>query len=312
MPSFRTLLLSGGEPTLRSDVPQLIETFHSTNQIRNVSVPTNGLLPHRIARCAVEVAQIDPQLRVTFNVSIDGPAHIHDPIRGVPDAFASAMQTVETLRDVADKYDNFRVLLNTVICADNYGQLVSFAEHMGSTGLLDGHFFEIIRGDPFRADVKAVPSDALREIYKSLVPIQEHYLVREARRCRRGLLGLGRQVADIGTLINRYRHQWAAFSLNRRWDFPCTAGESITVIDYDGRMRVCELRQAAVDLADYDYDFSEAWSSTIMRSEAATAKTHVCDCTHTCFLGASMRQHFFARFVQAPWLYVLYKTGRLW
>ena len=160
--------------------------------------------------------------------------------------------------------------------------------------------------------MKAVPPDELQDIYKHLIPIQEYYLTREARRTRRGLIRMWRQMTDVGNLINRYRHQWAVHSLDKKWDFPCLAGESIAVIDYDGRMRVCELRERSVDLAHYNYDFSQANSSSTIRTEADIAKTHTCDCTHTCFLGVSMRQDFAARFIVSPWLYLLYKVRRLW
>ena len=312
MPPFRTLLLSGGEPTLRSDLPQLVEIFRTNNRIQNVSVPTNGLLPDRIAGLARSIAALDPQLHVTFNLSIDGFAEIHDRIRGVPGNFEASIRTIENLRRVAEECPNLQVLVNTVICADNYEQVVSFARHIKSTGLVDGHFFEIVRGDPPDVRVKAVPPEELREIYRALIPIQESYLVRETLRRRRGFLSLWRRVTDVGNLINRYRHQWAAHSLGTRWDFPCMAGEGIGVVDYNGQIRICELREDSVDLADYDYDFSQAWHSAIPRNEAVIAKTHVCDCTHTCFLGVSMRQDFSARFLKAPWLYLLYKTRRLW
>jgi MoaA/NifB/PqqE/SkfB family radical SAM enzyme len=313
MSPFRILLFSGGEPTLRSDLPQLVEVFRRNNQIQSASIPTNGLLPNRIAEIAHRIAELDPQLLITFNVSIDGFAEVNDLIRGVVGGFSLAMQTLHKLRQVAEQHDNFRVLVNTVICADNYHQVIPFAEYIKSTELVDGHFFEIVRGDPPEDSMKAVPPEELQRIYKDLVPIQEGYLVREAARRRgRGLIGIWRQVTDVGNLINRYRHQWAVYSLGKKWDFPCVAGEGIGVIDYNGRLRVCELRECSIDLADCDYDFSRAWSSALIRREAAIAKTHTCDCTHTCFLGLSMRQNLTARFFEAPWLYLLYKAGRLW
>ena len=63
MPPFRTLLLSGGEPTLRKDLPDLVSVFLKHNRIRTVSVPTNGLLPQRISALAGAIAGIDPNLR---------------------------------------------------------------------------------------------------------------------------------------------------------------------------------------------------------------------------------------------------------
>jgi MoaA/NifB/PqqE/SkfB family radical SAM enzyme len=312
LPAFRTLLLSGGEPTLRSDLAELVEIFRENSGIQTISVPTNGLVPRRVVEAARQIAQIDPQLSVTFNVSLDGFAPVHDAIRGVPGGFERAMQTLKELQEIGKQYPNFQALVNTVICAENYEQVVPFAAHIRSTGLADGHFFELVRGDPPEASMKSVPPEALRRIYRALVPIQEAYLARTAWRKKRGLFGLWRRVTDVGNLILRYRHQWSVYAQGRRWRFPCMAGEGIGVIDYDGRLRVCELRDASVDLSECGYDFAKAWDSPVIRGEAASAKTHQCDCTHTCFLGVSMRQNFVSRFLRSPWLYMLYRLRRLW
>jgi MoaA/NifB/PqqE/SkfB family radical SAM enzyme len=311
-PNFRTLLLSGGEPTLRSDLPQLVSIFKSNNQIRNVSVPTNGLLPDRITKIATEIVTLDPKLNVSFNLSIDGFAEIHDEIRNVKGNYEKAMQSLEKLAQLSRQQSNFRVLINTVICADNYDQVVPFARHIESSGLADGHFFEIVRGEPPENRVKSVPAKTLREIYQQLLPIQAGYLAREARHRRRGLAQPLHEILDIGNLINKYHYQWGRYAQGRKWDFPCTAGEDIGVIDYDGRLRICELRLDSVALADYDYNFTQAWQSITIRREATFAKTHSCDCTHTCFIGVSMRKDIKYQLLSAPWRYMLYKMGRVW
>lgn len=310
MPPFRTLLLSGGEPTLRTDLPDLIEVFRLGNQIHTVSVPTNGLIPDRIANLAEQIAKSSHKLSISFNVSIDGLDKTHDSIRGVPNSFESAMQTLHQLRQVADCHPNLRVLVNTVICADNVQQVVSLADYIKSTQLADGHFFEIVRGEPKDSRLKSIPPTKLADIYRALIPIQQSYLGGEARQKKPGWLSVWRQITDVGNLINKYRHQWAVYSHNKKWDFSCMAGEGIGVIDYDGRLRICELREQSVQLADYDYQFMRAWNSPIIRREACIAKTHACDCTHTCFLNLSMRQNFLARMVKSPWLYLLYKMRR--
>jgi MoaA/NifB/PqqE/SkfB family radical SAM enzyme len=312
MPPFRTLLLSGGEPSLRRDLVQVVDAFRRSNHVQNVSIPTNGLLPGRIADMAGAIAALDSGLYVTINLSIDGFEETHDRIRGVQGNFQSSLLTINKLRELSVRHPNLRIFVNTVICADNLDEIVEFAEYARSNRLTDGHFFEIIRGEPPDVRIKAVPPEKLREIYRALLPIQEHYVRREARHKRKGVMGIWRQVTDMGNLVNRYRHQWAVHSIGAKWDYPCMAGEAIAVVDYDGRLRICELREESVELAAFDFDFPKAWQSATLRGEAAVAKTHVCDCTHTCFLGISMRQDFRARFVKAPWLYLRYKIGGLW
>ena len=305
MPRFRTLLLSGGEPTLRSDLPEIVNIFFENNNIESASVPTNGLVPDRIVEVAEDLVLMTPELNITFSVSIDGFSHIHDPNRGVGGSFNLAMETLEKLSSIADSHENFNVFVNTVIFSDNYREVVEFARYISSTELVDGHFFEIIRGQPLEVRLKSVPPQALENIYHDLVPIQTKYLYRQASREENFLLSSWRAISSIGNLIYRYQHQLRMHSTGGKWDFPCLAGDGIGVIDYDGKLRVCELRNEQVSLGNYD--FSEAWKSKKIRAEAKIARSHSCDCTHTCFLGLSMRQNIMARFVYSPWLYLVNK-----
>src|SRR5919205_4159914 len=44
MPPITDLWLSGGEPTLRHDAPEIIRLFVENNGVRRLIIPTNGLL----------------------------------------------------------------------------------------------------------------------------------------------------------------------------------------------------------------------------------------------------------------------------
>jgi MoaA/NifB/PqqE/SkfB family radical SAM enzyme len=312
MPSFRTLLLSGGEPTLRKDLPQLIRIFVTFNRIRNISIPTNGLLPQELTLLAEEIASISPKLLVSFNVSIDGFADIHDWVRGVPGAYDLAMESLSRLREVANKHTNLRVWVNTVIMTVNRSQILDLANHILASELADGHFFEIIRGGPPNASLKAISPETLKALYKRLLPIQATYLLREAKRQRGSIFGILRYILDMSNLINRYYHQWKVYAGKGTWSFPCLAGQNIGVIDYSGKLRICELREQGVDLKDFGFNFREAWNSEVVRHESKIARSHLCDCTHTCFIGVSMRRNFYARFFQSAFLFVRFEMGLLW
>src|SRR5215475_7952629 len=47
-PPFEKLWLSGGEPFLREEPPEIVAMFANNNRIANVNLPTNGLLPEKI------------------------------------------------------------------------------------------------------------------------------------------------------------------------------------------------------------------------------------------------------------------------
>ena len=66
--------------------------------------------------------------------------------------------------------------------------------------------------------------------------------------------------------------------------FPCTAGETTAVIDYNGDVRACELREKFATLADFDYDFGALWADHARESElAAIDGGKACWCTSVLF-----------------------------
>ena len=306
MPPFRTLLLSGGEPSLRADLPDLVEIFYRNNQIENASIPTNGLLPERIAKLAGQMATRLPNVRISFNLSLDGFQDTHDRIRAVPGNFDRIRQTMQLLKREKEEHPNLEIVVNTVLCADNWREVVDFAREVEGWKSVDGHFFEIIRGLPPHERMKAVPPDALWRIYGELLSLQEAYIRHQVGRWK-GLRRYWRRIYDVGGLAYQYRLQWQVFVQQQLWDAPCMAGEAIAVVDYDGRMRVCELRDTAVSLEDYDFDFDRARESDALRAERAVAKQHVCDCTHVCFMTTSMRHNLGTRLFRIPWAYLRYK-----
>src|SRR6266536_2003503 len=48
MPPITDLWLSGGEPTLRRDVPEIIDMFVDHNHVKRVIIPTNALIKSRV------------------------------------------------------------------------------------------------------------------------------------------------------------------------------------------------------------------------------------------------------------------------
>src|SRR5438132_8342129 len=48
MPPITDLWLSGGEPTLRRDVSQIIDTFVKNNGVSRIIIPSNGLIKARV------------------------------------------------------------------------------------------------------------------------------------------------------------------------------------------------------------------------------------------------------------------------
>jgi radical SAM protein with 4Fe4S-binding SPASM domain len=121
-----TISFTGGEPTLREDLPELIA--YAKGKGMRVNLITNGL------RCAdgAYVAGLAAAGLDSAQVSLEaGSAEVHDRIVAHPGAFALSTQAVHTLRSAG-----IHTHTNTTICAgnrDHLEELVTYiARELGS------------------------------------------------------------------------------------------------------------------------------------------------------------------------------------
>ena len=302
MPAITDLWLSGGEPTLRHDASEIVDLFVRNNGVRRLIIPTNGLVKARVIEIVDRALGSHPALDLYLNVALDGQGEMHDRIRGVPGHWERTLDCIDDLYPLKEKYkDCFRLNVNTVVCAENYQEVEQLAEFMWNGFRLDGHYFNIVRGEtPVGEEIKQVPDEALPHLYAYVSQLTKRYgdrMFAEDEVTKRFV----KNVAYVGAITTHYRTQRANFSQRTSWPFACTAGETIAVIDYNGDVRACELRGKFGSLRDYDYDFAALWAS-----EARTAELReidggkACWCTHVCFIHDSMRHSRRALLLEAP------------
>ena len=306
MPPITDLWLSGGEPTLRHDVSEIIDMFIRNNGVRRLIIPTNGLVRERVCQIVDRALGSHPSLELYLNIALDGYGKTHDRIRGVPGHWEKTLECIEALYPVKEKYgDRLRLNVNTVVCADNYSEIEGLAEFMWENFRLDGQYFNIVRGDTLVGEeIKRVPPDALPQIYAYVSQLTKRYGGRMFA-TDDALKRFAKNIAYVGTITTHYRTQHANFSESTAWPFPCTAGETIAVIDYNGDVRACELREKFATLSEYDYDFGELWAAQGRQVELnAIDGGKACWCTHVCFIHDSMRHSRRSLLLEAPKNYV--------
>ena len=302
MPGITDLWLSGGEPTLRRDVSEIINTFVHNNGVNRVIIPTNGLIKSRVYEIVDNALSSHPSLHLYLNIALDGYGETHDRIRGVPGNWEKALDCVESLYSLKQKFtDRFRLNVNTVVCADNYTEIEKLGEFMWENYRLDGQYFNIVRGETLVGDeIKQVPPAVLPEMYSYVSKLTKRYGDRmfEVDEPSKRFV---KNVAYVGAITTHYRTQHSNFQKSTAWPFPCTAGETTAVIDYNGDVRACELREKFATLADYDYDFGKLWAANGRSLElTAIDGGKACWCTHVCFIHDSMRHSRRAMLYEVP------------
>lgn len=312
MPAITDLWLSGGEPTLRRDLNEIIDTFVQHNQVKRVIIPTNALIKTRTYEVVDHALTFHPQLDLYLNVALDGYGKTHDRIRGVPGNWEKALECIQYLYPLKDKFgDRFRLNVNTVVCSENYLEVEKLAEFMWANYKLDGQYFNIIRGDtPVGDEIKQVPPAILPSLYEFAARLTRRYgerMFQEDDAAKRFI----KNVAYVGAITTHYRTQHANFVTPTPWPFPCTAGETTAVIDYNGDVRACELREKFATLADYEYDFGALWAANERQLELnAIDGGKACWCTHVCFIHDSMRHSRRALLFDLPKNYLTRESWR--
>ena len=166
MPPITDLWLSGGEPTLRRDVSDVIDLFVANNAVKRVIIPTNGLIKSRTFEIVDKALEKNPWLDLYLNIALDGYGETHDRIRGVPGNWPRALDCIESLYPLKSKYtDRFRLNVNTVVCAANYTEIEMLSEFMWRNYRLDGQYFNIIRGETLAGELRPpCPVDLIAQL----------------------------------------------------------------------------------------------------------------------------------------------------
>src|SRR5919198_751485 len=177
MPAITDLWLSGGEPTLRHDASEVIQLFVENNGVRRVIIPTNGLLKGRTFEIVDRALALHSELHLYLNVALDGYGETHDRVRGVPGNWGRTLDCIRSLYPLKDRYaGRFRLNVNTVVCSENYAEVERLADFMFENFRLDGHYFNIVRGETKAGEgIKQVPPEVLPALYARVSALTAAY-----------------------------------------------------------------------------------------------------------------------------------------
>ncbi len=304
-PQFNKLWLSGGEPFMRDELVEIIKLFYDNNKVKEISLPTNGLLTDRIVKWTGRILEQCPGMRVLLNFSLDGIGATHDKIRGVPGNFKKTIRTMELIKE---KYpDNSDLIVNaaTVITPLGYDQAFDLGVYLLKKELIATQFFEIVRGNPLDPDTKGLNEEQVRALRKKVYPLQAE----QANRLFKYFKGAKKAIAKkyfLGYLRFINNIQDANHKGPKHWGMRCTAGETTFVLDHNGDFRSCEMREPIGNMKDYDYDLSKAAFGNRMKQEIdeiGGGKKADCWCTHGCWITSSIKFSPYTILFRIPWAY---------
>lgn len=124
------ITLSGGEPMLRNDLPEVIKILHRNIPSATLNLTTNGFNPIRTEEVLKKVLKDNPKIKFgTVGLSLNGPREIHDETRGVPGSFDRVIETYKRIKDLVPCSFSFTFCEKNV---DYFNYVQDFAEKNGT------------------------------------------------------------------------------------------------------------------------------------------------------------------------------------
>ncbi len=251
--------ISGGEPFLRADLPDIVELAARHLRPAVIHAPTNAIAPGRVRRGVEDILdrlrRIAPHTMFTLKPSFDGLGADHDRIRGVRGNFAKVLRLLEELEPLRAAFPKLKVGLGTVVSTLNIDRLEPIADYAARLDV-DSYINEIaeLRVEMFNADEPITPSaDAYAAAMEGFKERTEAMLRR-----RSGL-------ARVTLAFRLYYYDLVVRILRqRRQVIPCYGGiTNVHISPYGDVWPCCILAYDGSfgDLRAAGYDFDRVWRS---------------------------------------------------
>lgn len=266
--------LTGGEPFLRRDITKIAEIFYRNNKFHLLTICTNGILQDQVIQSVSEICKICTNAHLILHVSLDGMEKTHNQIRGAPDGFRKAIETIQELKKLKKDFKNFNVATITTCNAENQKEMGELASFLKNEVKPDSIAINLIRGKPCSTALGQVDL----KYYFDFIKIQKE----------------GWAAGDFGYfdlfgklfLKKRELLQKQIISTifkEDRYVIPCLAGNISCIMTEAGDLYPCEILDKKIgNLKDSDYDFKKLWHS----KEAEEIRRHIkdtrCYCTYEC------------------------------
>jgi len=293
LPRLLQLTCTGGETFVREDIDRIASLFYRNSHTRFLTLTTNGTLPERTARLVEAIARECPLATIRVPLSLDGVDAVHDEVRGRKGTWRDLLKTYELLRGLADRVDNVRIDVTTVLSQLNEDHAERAVDYVRSNLRVENHTVLYARGN-VREKEKIVP----RELkYRELVTKNFRRRKRkyEFPLVSRAFVKLRETVENVVLEVRA----------TGRLPFACQAGTRLVEMNEYGKLFPCEVLESLIqdkttlkppdfdsiwmgDARDFHYDIPKALKSENAKRVRRFIQQGGCACTFECALGASL------------------------
>lgn len=286
------LTISGGEPFLRDDLPEIIKIFAKHSGVKFVTLSTNGFLPRRILEHTEKILRENPNVHFNFCVSVDDIGEKHDKIRGVRGGFEKLVETYAGALQLKNRFSNIELHTTTVLSALNADKIDDILTWLDANMSAEVPEILLVRG-------------SVREPASAMVSIDQYERTSAEinRRLRERARALGLKGKLVASLTSVMSETLVKSEKEKRMIIPCLAGKKLVVLRADGRVDPCEILESLYpdkekpwgfddfcfgNVRESNYDMSNiVRSKKAMRVKRFIEKSE-CHCTFECAIFASL------------------------
>lgn len=163
LPDMYFTNITGGEPFVRQDLPEIVELLRKKS--RRIVISTNGFFTERI----ISLCRKYPELGI--RISIEGGEQANDEIRRIPEGYKRTQDTLQQLHQMGMKDIGFAMTVQDINCKDLvalYHMAKGYGYEFATATLHNSHYFH--KWDNKIMDKKAVISEfeaLIKELLKS-------------------------------------------------------------------------------------------------------------------------------------------------
>lgn len=244
---FSWIGVTGGEPFLRQDLYDVVKIILTNcRELSVIHFATNGTLTNKILEVTENIIRYKSNnVRVLFTLSIDGPPHLHDEIRGIEGAWLKCIDTFKELR----KIKHIQARIGITLSHFNFDKFpIIFKSLKVEYPLLR---FDDITINVFHRSSFYYCNDNMMELdYQKFVSHID------------AILRIDRERFTINNFLRRrYLKLYKNYTQNKKCPLRCQALSSSCVLDPQGDIYPCGIYEIKVaNIIEEDYDLEKIWS----------------------------------------------------
>jgi MoaA/NifB/PqqE/SkfB family radical SAM enzyme len=265
------LVIAGGEPFTRKDLPEIANAFYRNNKLESVYLMSNGQIQKRIIPDVTRILKECPDLNVTVALGIDGLKDQHEKIRQKLGSWDIAIDTAKQLQAVKKEFPKLDIQTCTCFMHSNQDTIFEWYDFLKYDLKPDKVNFNYIRppsADPIELDID---HSRYAKLAGMIDDDSRHAAIKNSYGGSAGVFKAAIDIYMHGLIAKTQQTQQAQMT--------CYAGTAGGVIYDEGTVSSCENLEAIGNLRDFDWNFQKLWLSPAMKERRKKAADG-CFCTH--------------------------------